>query len=367
VRGYLSSVSPLLHFGLGSAQKIDSIIITWSNNHITKLENINTNQRLSIAYDPNKSIAKAAQNKQTTPKQFETIEVADAFEHTENPFNDFEVEVLLPHKNSTLGPALAVGDLNGDQRDDYIIGSAVGQVAAIYLQNAKGDFERLAVPALEADQYYEDLGIVIFDADNDGDQDFYIASGGNEFKPNSLGYEDRLYENLGNNQFKRNKDALPDLKISGLDVTAADYDKDGDLDLFLGGRLIPKKYPHPANSHILENISTPEGPKFVDATQKVLPDLKEIGLVTASSWIDFDKDGWDDLVVVGEWMPVQFFKNDKGIFKDVTEDLVSDDLSGWWFDIQKGDFDKDGDEDLVIGNLGKNYKYQASEDTPFSV
>ena len=300
-------------------------------------------------------------------KKFQTIDAPYLVKHEENPFDDFQAEILLPHKNSTLGPTLGVGDLNKDGLEDYVVGASVGRPAEIYLQNTKGDFEALPVVDLDQDKYYEDLGIFIFDADKDGDNDIYIASGGNEFQSGSPGYEDRLYENLGNNKFKRNKEALPDIKTSGLNVSASDYDHDGDLDLFIGGRLIPKKYPYPADSHILENVSTAAGPKFVESTDKVLPGLKELGLVTGSTWVDFDNDGWNDLVVVGEWMPIKFYKNEQGTFRDVSDEMLPGKSSGWWFDIQQGDFDNDGDQDLLVGNLGKNYKYQASEDTPFKV
>ncbi len=367
VRGYLSSVSPLLHFGLGAATQVDSIVVTWSNGMVSKITDLKANQRLAINYEAQKAKSQPITPEKATQKHFQSVEVADAFEHTENVFNDFEAEILLPHKNSTLGPALAVGDLNGDNLEDYIVGGAVGQDFAIYIQNNQGNFDLLTIPDLGKDRYYEDLGILIFDADNDGDQDFYIASGSNEFKPNSNGYEDRLYENIGKNKFRRNTEALPDIKISGMSVTASDYDQDGDLDLFVGGRLLPKTYPYPADSYILENVSTTDGPKFVNATQDVLPELTGLGLVTASVWTDFDKDGWDDLIVVGEWMPIKVFKNRGGTFEDVSEFVFADEFRGWWFDIQKGDFDKDGDEDLIVGNLGKNYKYQASEATPFSV
>ena len=367
-RGYLSSVTPLLHFGLGDSQQIDSILVAWPNGIITKLKDIKANQRLVINYDKVDSKYKALTNsKIKKQKQFKTINAPNLFVHIENSHDDFKQEVLLPHKNSTLGPALAVGDLNGDNLDDYIVGGAVAQPAAVYLQNKDGGFDFLSLDVLEKDKYHEDLGIVIFDADNDGDNDIYIASGGNEFIVNSEGYLDRFYENIGNNNFKRNKEAIPNMRISGLDVTLNDYDHDGDLDLFVGGRLTPKKYPYPANSYILENNSTPGKPKFVNVTKKVLPELNSLGLVSASTWIDFDNDGWEDLVIVGEWMSINFFKNNNGVFTDVSKQLLKNKSTGWWFDIQKGDFDNDGDQDLIVGNLGKNYKYKASKDNPFKV
>ena len=366
-RGYMSSVSPRIHFGVGSARKIDKIKIVWPDNKESIMENVSVNQLLLINYQ---NYAKEVFPRMETSiviKKFETINQSDPFLHKENPYDDFEDEALLPHKNSTLGPALAVGDLNGDKREDYIVGGAIGQAAALYLQTKEGKFLFKELSIFEKDKFYEDLGIQIFDADNDGDNDIYFASGGNEFNEGSQGYEDRFYENTGDLNFKRNLDAIPNTRISGAEVSSHDFDHDGDLDLFVGGRLTAKQYPYPASSRLLENQSVSGQVKFVDVTQNKIPELKNIGLVTASSWIDYDGDSWEDLVLVGEWMPIRFFKNDKGTFNEVTDQVFLSDQNGWWFSLEKGDFDNDGDDDLVVGNLGLNYKYQASEEKPFSI
>jgi len=371
VHGYLSSVTPLLHFGLGTAKQVDSITVAWPNGFTTKLTEVTANQKLSIHFDKTKSYKTPIAKESTAyKKQFETvaIDTSKVFKHQENDYPDFKKEILLPHRTSTLGPSLATGDLNGDGTEDYIVGGAVGQAPEVYIQDLEGNFKLLHIPDLAEEKFHEDLGILIFDPDNDGDQDFYIVSGGNEFKPGSLGYVDRFYENVGHNSFKRKRGVLPPyIRNSGLDISASDYDHDGDLDLFLGGRLVPQKYPYPADSYLMETIVGKSGVRFMDVTDKKLPELKGLGLVTASTWVDFDNDGWEDLVVVGEWMPVKFYKNDKGTFKDVSDQLLSGNTSGWWFDIQKGDFDNDGDQDLILGNLGKNYKYKATESAPFKI
>ncbi|MDG1192115.1 MAG: VCBS repeat-containing protein, partial [Flavobacteriaceae bacterium] len=367
-RGYLSSVSPRVHFGLGATPEIEEVIVEWPDGNRTKLEDLTINSYNAVAYKEDSSNTLNEKNKFSEVKRFETVVQKDAFVHRENPYDDFKEEVLLPHKNSTLGPALALGDLNNDGREDYIVGGAIAQAAEIYIQKVNGSFQKVNVPIFEKDKFYEDLGIQIFDADNDGDLDIYIASGGNEFNEGSQGYEDRFYENKGNLVFERNISAIPDTRISGLEVSVNDFDQDGDLDLFVGGRLSPKKYPYPSSSRILENRSTSGSIQFVDVTEEKNPALTNIGLVTTSKWVDLDGDSWEDLVVAGEWMSIRFFKNNEGkTFQEVTQEVYLPEQRGWWYDIEKGDFDNDGDMDLIVGNLGLNYKYQASKEKPFRV
>ena len=295
-RGYLSSVSPRIHFGLGASTQIDEIIVEWSDGTQTKVENSKVNTYNAIAYNT-QSVSLKELKSESKVKRFETIPQKEPFTHDENRYNDFKDEVLLPHKNSTLGPALAVGDLNNDKLQDYLVGGAIGQPTALYIQKKNGIFTKVKVPVFEKNKLYEDLGIQIFDADNDGDQDIYIASGGNEFEEGSEVYEDRFYENKGNLVFERSKTAIPNTPISGLEVSVNDFDKDGDLDLFVGGRLSPKKYPYPASSRILENKSSNGFIKFIDVTDQKLNKLKDIGLLTTSKWVDLDGDTWEDLII----------------------------------------------------------------------
>ena len=234
------------------------------------------------------------------------------------------------------------------------------------MQHQNGFAKKIA-PVFENDKISEDMGIHIFDADGDGDNDVYIASGGNEYEPDDGALQDRLYINDGNGNFAKNSSALPKLLTSSGRVHSHDFDKDGDLDLFVSGRLVPGNYPKPANSYILENLSSEGRIQFENASPKVAPFLQEIGMVTDASWTDIDLDGWTDLVLTGEWMPITVLKNDGGYFKEVTNDLGLENTRGWWFSIESGDFDADGDMDFIVGNLGLNYKYKASEEETFDI
>ncbi|MEB8347188.1 VCBS repeat-containing protein [Flavobacteriaceae bacterium KMM 6898] len=366
-RGFQSSVAPQLHFGLGQEKTVNTLRIKWPDGKEEILNNIPSNQFLGIDYKNAAIISKEVLD--IKEKLFTTIKdtiLLAPHKHIENYYNDFEKEILLPHQTSMFGPSLAVGDLNGDGLEDYIIGGASQNQTAVFFQSKSGFMEQ-DIPALANDSGYEDMGIHIFDADNDGDNDIYIVSGGNEFEYNSTMLQDRLYVNSGNGKFERSIQALPEMITSGSRIHSFDYDKDGDLDLFVGGRLIPGNYPLPANSYLLENISSLGTPKFVDVTQKIAPELAKLGMVTDAIWTDYDNDGWEDLIVVGEWMPISVFQNQKGLFKNITKKLKLEDSNGWWFSINEGDFDNDGDMDYIIGNLGLNYKYKANETETFDI
>ncbi len=366
-RGFQSSVAPQLHFGLGQFEKIDSLIVVWPDGKIHKQYNIHKNQTQTLLHQ--EATNQPVITTKSSEKLFENVQDSLLFpkhKHIENYFDDFNLQVLLPHKLSQLGPALAVGDLNGDQLDDILIGGASQNAATLYFQTKDG-FKKQRIKDFALDGVYEDIDAVILDVDNDGDNDIYMVSGGNEFSKTSDILQDRLYINEGQGRFKKSNSALPRMITSGAKVVPHDFDKDGDLDLFIGGRLVPGEYPLPAHSYILENVSTTNHPKFIDITEKVAPKLIEAGMVTHADWADIDQDGWDDLIIVGEWMPITVFRNNNGIFQDITTKLGLEHTTGWWFSIKHADFDHDGDLDFIVGNNGLNYKYKANEKETFDM
>ena len=360
-RGYLSSMEPILYFGVAKDQLIDSLKVQWSNDKAQVLTNINANQCLTLHAEDAKPVQKKKEIKDQIFKEI-TDHAPFEFTHKENIFDDYKNQVLLPYKLSQLGPCIAVGDINNDKLDDFFIGNASGSSGKLFMQRIDGTF-RVQKGPWEKDSIYEDAGCLFFDADNDGDLDLFLASGGNEFSEGSENLNSRLYLNDGKGNFTKSKDAIPLITTSGSCVKAIDFDNDGDLDLFIGGRQVPGRYPFPARSYILENRTVNGTVEFVDVTKEVAPDLLNAGMVTSAFCGDIDNDHWTDLVIAGEWMPVCIYKNIQGKLKKSTIEGTK----GWWFSIEGADFDNDGDIDLVAGNLGLNCRYQASRDKTFDV
>lgn len=367
-RGFYSDSEDVIHFGLGKDQRVELIEVIWPSGEISRLKSVKANQQITADWSQHTG--------KDTPKPenplFEDITQASGlnFTHKENYFDDFEREVLIPHRMSSLGPALACGDVNGDGKEDVFIGGASGQAGKLFLQQENGTFLPSGYSPWSQDQQSEDLGAAFFDIDNDGDLDLYVVSGGNEFPVGSPVYQDRIYLNAGEGKFEKHTSMLPVITASGSCVLPEDMDGDGDIDLFIGGRQVPGQWPSPAHSYILKNNMSESGePEWVDVTESVAPELRKLGMVTDGDWVDFDGDGDKDLVVSGVWMPVTFFENQNGKLVNITSKLGSNikDASGWWFSLKAADIDQDGDQDFIAGNLGLNYKYKASEDAPFSV
>ena len=372
-RGYLSTIQMEPHFGLDSVSTVDSLVIKWPDGKQQLLQHVPANQTIIInkrdAHETY-SMALPVFNQNTLFKEI-TDSVNIHYVHKDRDFIDFNIQRLLPHKFSEYGPSLAVGDIDGNGLDDIISGGSFFYSAQLFLQQPDGKFIQKSLlngkDTLTLNKNREDEGLLLFDADGDGHPDLYIASGGFEGKPGTPSYQDELYRNDGKGNFTQDSTALPQNFTSKFCVRATDYDKDGDLDLFVSGRVYPGSYPKPVSSFIYRNDSGNGHIKFTDVTSSVAPALKDIGLICDALFTDFDNDGWQDLIVVGEWMPVTFLKNDKGVFKNVTAASSISNNIGWWNTIASGDFDNDGQMDYIVGNLGHNSFYKASDQYPVSI
>ena len=370
-RGYLSSIQDIAHFGLGKIKKVDSVIIKWPNGKMQVLLNVNADQLLKVDIKNAQLDYSFSRSRVDENSLFKQVNDSVNIHYTgpAKDFDDFYVQRGLPHKFSQYGPALAVGDIDGNGLDDIVVGGSYHNSAQLFLQQPNGEFIQKSLLAAKdtINKNREDEGILLFDANGDGYPDLYIASGGLQGKHNSSDYQDKLYINDGKGNFTEDSTALPQNFTSKFCVRAIDYNKDGKLDLFVSGRVDPGNYPKPVSSFIFRNDTQNGHVKFTDVTAQVAPALKNIGMVTDAIFTDFNNDGWPDLILVGEWMPVTFLENDKGVFKNVTPETGVGDKFGWWNTITAGDFNNDGKMDYIVGNLGKNSFYQASNKYPVKI
>ncbi len=360
-RGYQSTVDPRIHFGLGNAEAVDSLLVKWPSGKVQWLFDLPANQSITLR----EASAQAEPTKKEVAAEEKIFrEVSHNFNidftHAEQHYNDFAVQPLLPHKLSQQGPGLAVADVNGDGLDDFFIGGAFEQSGRIFIQQADGSFRDN--PLTDSTKYEEDQAAIFLDVDTDGDPDLYVVSGGNEFQAGSSYYQDRLYLNNGRGIFTLAPERLPEMRVPGSCVVAADYDRDGDPDLFVGGRHTPQQYPAPGISYLLENR---EG-YFVDVTNDKAPGLQKTGMVTAALWTDVNDDGWPDLMVAGEWMAPQIFQNRSAKLEKMHIPVLAD-QAGWWNSLLGVDVDQDGDTDYIAGNLGLNSRYRADSLQPLQM
>jgi len=365
-RGFQSSVSEVLHFGLGQHKTVKLLTVLWPDGKIQLLQNINVNQTININYSDAK--IEKFQNDEHQ-KLFRDITESSniSYHHKENEFNDFKYESLLPHKMSNFGPALAIGDVDGDGLDDFYVGGAKGYPGALFIQKSNATFFESKNNVWNQDKNSEDIGAIFFDANTDGYLDLYVVSGGSKFEVTQVELQDRLYLNDGKGHFFKTVNSLPQMASSGSVVRPYDFDSDGDLDLFVAGRLDPGKYPFPATSTLLRNDSSKDKVLFTDVTNKLAPEFNKLGLITDAVWTDVTGDNLKDLVIVGEWTPVMIFKNNKNSFTNITSTSLLSENTGWWYSITSADMDNDGDMDLIAGNLGLNYKYKATQENPFEI
>jgi len=361
-RGYLSSFDKNILFGLGSQKHLDSVEVIWPDGLCSIRHNVTVDTTIIMQY--HNDLSRISKNKALTDNSLKFKEITQklgiGYKHKEYHYIDFYNQPLLPHQHSQLGPSVAVGDINGDGLEDFFIGGAREYPGTIYFQNSDCTFQSVNFPF---DKEYEDMGALLFDFDADNDLDLYVASGGTSAGKNIELYQDRLYRNTGNGKFEKTEYILPAEFSSGSVVTAADFDRDLDLDLFVGGRISPGNYPDAPRSYLLENRNG----RFIDITNEKASGLSFIGMVTSAIWSDFTGDGDIDLILTGEWMPITIYENVNGALQNMTKDYGLENSTGWWNSINSGDFNNDGQIDYVLGNLGLNNPYFASQSEPLKL
>lgn len=365
-RGFQSSVDPILHFGLGGDTLVKQIIVQWPDGRYSSFKNIKANQLIKLSpYSPyiNDKI------NVTTVSLFTDVTATSGLNFTqhENQYVDFKNEALLPYQISKEGPRLSKADVNGDGLEDVFIGAPKGQSAKLFLQTKQGTFIAAPSQPWKSDSLCEDIQSAFFDADGDGDMDLYVVSGGGETTSSPNQRQDRLYINDGKGNFSKAINALPQRAGNKSCVAIADYNRDGKPDIFIGGRSVPGKYGIAPESYLLKNESTKNKIQFVNSTATDAKGLQFAGMVTDACWIDINKDGWPDLIVVGDWMPVSIFINNKGKLENKTAEYNLTNTSGLWTRIIPTDIDGDGDTDFILGNLAPNTQFKASVKEPMTL
>lgn len=365
-RGYMSSTTPIIHFGLGAKPMIERIEIVWPDNSSCILSGVEPNRRHKIDKAQQQNKSRSPNN----PIEYAIRDVSGTlfnvpFQHREDEYLDFFREVLLPYQQSTLGPFISVGDANGDGHEDFFIGGAKGQAGRMYFMDPSRGYYVAPCQPWNDHAASEDMGSVFLDADGDGDLDLYVASGGGgEFLNNPELLQDRLYLNDGEGCYSiPEKQWLPKITGSGGKVEAGDINNDGKTDLFVCGRTNPGFYPTPGRSYLLTNT----GQGFTDATEELAPGLIELGMITDAKFFDFNGDGQLDLLLSGEWMNITLMISENGQFVDRSAEYGLADNKGWWYSLQLADFDKDGKMDILAGNLGLNNKFKIRKDHPLHV
>jgi hypothetical protein len=359
-KGFFSSSEPILHFGLGNAEKIDSIILQWPDGRKEILKAVQADQR--IYWHEGTAESYTEKPKPSQPPLFNNSTTIQGWMHQENDFVDFKREKLLPYMLSYEGPCISTGDVNGDKLEDIYAGNGSDFRKKLFIQNANGMFKDVPVAAFIQDSIYEDCGSVLKDFDQDGDQDLMVISGGNAFPLNDPKYMCRYYINDGKGQFNRSAD-FPVIRTNAGAILAVDYDGDQDLDVIIGGRSVPGRYPESPRSYLLKN----DKGQFRDVTHEVFQDLEQLGMITDITSGDIDGDHQEEILFAGEWIPISVFGYDGKIFKNKTTSFNLGKTSGWWKSIELADMDQDGDLDLWAGNLGLNSRLVTSEEKPVTM